>query len=254
MNYFFSVIIICKNEAHQIAAALQSVQALSNDIVVYDSGSTDGTQQIAGSFPVRLVTGTWEGYGKTRQKAAAIARHNWVFFVDADETVTPQLAAELQAWKPHSRYIAYQIKLQNFLGNRLQHWGAWRNDYRVRLFEKNMLQWNTDFVHEKLVAHAKISVKKLRFPLQHATAKNTAHYFQKMMRYALLTAAQYHTKGKKAGFVKCYVAPAFTFVKNYFFLLGFLDGKPGFAIAWITARYTRIKYARLRQLNKKAKL
>src|SRR5215212_3926227 len=100
MSFQFSIIIICKNEREQIAQAISSVYSLSDDIVVYDSGSTDGTLESVKKFPVQLYTGVWEGYGKTRQKAVQLSKYDWVFIVDADEVVSDELVEELKMIKP----------------------------------------------------------------------------------------------------------------------------------------------------------
>ena len=249
MSVPFSIVMICKNEAHNILNALKSVYGLSDDIVVYDSGSTDATVQIVNTQPARLIDGEWEGFGKTRQKAVDLAKYDWVLMVDADEKLSEGLRDELQQWQPAGE-TAYRIQLQNYIGQTHLKWGAWLNDKRVRLFNKKYWRWNEYIIHEKLLPTGKFQAATLQNPIRHTTAKSMEDYTKKMMQYACLTAELYYGQKKKQNWFRAYGGPAFTFVKNYVFLLGFLDGSAGFTLAKIISMYTYVKYKRLRRLYK----
>lgn len=246
----FSIVIVCKNEAGVIGAVLDSARAVTDNVVVYDNGSSDGTQEIARQYPnVALIQGTWEGFGKTKQKATALARHAWVLSLDADEALDAVLQQELQQLALVDTGIAYRIRYKNFLGKKHLRWGEWGFDRHIRLFHKSQGGWNDAPVHETLQLSAGVSIVDLKGYVLHRTVTDLREYGQKVLQYAMLNAEKYHARGKKAGFVKRYLAPSFTFFKFYIVHLGFLDGWEGLVCARMTAWYTFLKYARLRELQ-----
>ena len=249
----FSIIIICKNEEHNIERCLDSIVSLSDDIVVYDSGSTDKTLELVKKYPVKLFTGNWEGFGKTRQKAVELSKNNWVLIVDADEVVSEKLKEELLSLPLDNNNIAYRIHLKNHLGNQYIKWGVWGNDFRIRLYNKNIIRWNEDTVHEKLLLPKNIVLLKLDNTIHHHTAKNFEQFSQKMNQYALLTAEKYFRQGKRSTLINRAFSSFFTFLKGYIFKLGFLDGSNGYRLAKIIAQYTSLKYKRLHELEKNSK-
>ncbi|HVF96969.1 MAG TPA: glycosyltransferase family 2 protein, partial [Flavisolibacter sp.] len=154
-----SVAIMCKNAGAGIAATIESVLPLSDDVVVYDTGSTDDTVQIAKRYPVRIDTGEWQGYGKTRNTTIQKTRHNWVLTIDADETAEPGLLTEIEQLSLDDPNLVYAVRLRNFLSGKEYFWGDWRNDFRVRLFHKQAVRWNDAIIHEKLLLPAGTKVK-----------------------------------------------------------------------------------------------
>ena len=248
MSFQFSIVIICKDEAGHIGQTLRSIHSLSDDIIAYDTGSTDGTIEVLEKFPVRFHHGPWEGFGKARQKAVQFSRYDWVFIIDADEIVTNALAEELKQLKLEDEKIVFRILLQNHLGSRHIKWGIWGNDFRIRLYNKKIVGWNELIVHEELIIPGHITVKKLNNPILHFTAEDISELTFKMHHYALLTAEQYYLNGKRARWIKRIFGPLFAFIKSYFLKYGFLDGKSGFDIARIIAGYTFLKYKRLHEL------
>jgi glycosyltransferase involved in cell wall biosynthesis len=250
MKALFSIVIICKNAAAHISATIESVLHLSDDLVIYDTGSTDNTIEIAEKYPGRMYCGRWEGYGKSRRRATQKARHDWVLTIDADEIAEPTLQQELAQLKLIDSKIVYAIRLRNFIGTKELQWGEWGNDYRPRLFNKTYCNWNEAIIHEKLVLPAHTKIKKLKGALHHRYANNIKQYREKLNGYASLTAEKYFGANKKPTLVKRYLNPLFAFTKAYVFRLGFLDGRTGFAIARLTAHYTYLKYTRLKELWK----
>jgi len=246
-----SVVIICKNESMRIAKCIQSVSSISDDIVVYDSGSTDGTQQKIKDSGARLIEGEWLGFGLTKKKATEMAKHDWILNLDADELPDETLQQNLQNISLDDPSIVYKLKFKNFLGDQHLRFGEWGNDKHIRLFNKTKVQWNEAKVHESLVIPEGITVKELPGYILHYTVQNVAEYAAKTIRYGLLNAEKYHQAGIKSSVIKIYLAPIFAFIKYYFFFLGFLDGVAGLTCARMTAFYTFIKYARLKELSSK---
>lgn len=243
-----SIVIVCKNEAPVIGITLQSLQGLSEDIVIYDNGSTDGTQELARQFNVRLYEGSWEGFGKTKGKALALAKNNWVLFLDADEAVDETLRRSLLEWQPGNEAIAYEMAFKNFFKDKPLKFGEWGTDYHIRLFDREQVKWDEAPVHERLLLPPGAVIKRLKGYILHRTLRTVEDYKKKMEQYAALGAEKYFRQGKRASGIKRKLSPFFSFLSNYFFKLGFLDGREGFISAKMTARYTARKYARLKEL------
>jgi glycosyltransferase involved in cell wall biosynthesis len=250
MKQRFSIVIVCKNEATVIRHLLDSAQAVTDDVVVYDNGSTDGTVALAQQYTnVQLHQGPWQGFGKTKQVATALAKHDWILSLDADEALDETLQQELMQLPLHDPKVAYNFQFKNFLGNKHIRWGEWGFDAHIRLFHRAHAGWNDAPVHEQLQLPKEVKIENLRGSVLHRTVKDMVVYSRKVVEYALLNAGKYHAAGKRASFVKRFIAPPFTFVKFYIFKLGFLDGWEGLVCARMTAHYTFLKYARLYELR-----
>ena len=252
MNPFISVVIICRNEAHIIGKTIAAAKRVSDDVVVVDSGSTDGTQQIATNGGANLLKTDWQGYGKNKNKGVAIAKHNWILSIDADEIIDEVLTQELNDLVFTEATIVYNLRFRAFLGKDMIRYGEWANDAHIRLYNRKKVSWNEAQVHEALLFPDDVKVLTLKGYIHHYTSKNIEDFAHKTVNYAMLNALKYHQQGKKAGWLKCRLAPVFSFVKNYLFRLGFLDGAPGFTVAKMNAWYTWLKYMRLRELNKQS--
>jgi glycosyltransferase involved in cell wall biosynthesis len=250
MKHRFSIVVICKNEMPVIRHLLDSAQSITDDVVLYDSGSTDGTIALAQQYKnVQLHQGLWQGFGKTKQHATSLAKHDWILSLDADEAPDETLQNELRQLTLDDPDVIYDIPYKNFLGSKHIRWGEWGFDRHIRLFHRERVHWNDAPVHEQLVLPKHVQVKKLHGHMLHRTVPDTIAYSRKVMHYALLNAEKYHAKGKKATFTKRYISPTFTFFKFYVFMLGFLDGWEGLVCARMTAYYTFLKYARLYELQ-----
>jgi glycosyltransferase involved in cell wall biosynthesis len=249
----FSIVIICKNEAHIIGQSLQSLQGVCDDIIVYDNGSTDGTLQTLSKYGVRVIEGPWEGFGKTKNTAISFAKYDWILSLDADEAIDGKLKQALLSWQPEADNTVYNFKFKNFLGERHLAFGEWGSDSHIRLFNRQLVKWNEAAVHEELVFPPSVQIKKMNGYILHRTMKDLLDYSDKMVQYAMLGAQKYFEKGRRPSWVKLHLSPGFNFFKFYFLKLGFLDGYPGYMSAKMTAWYTFMKYARLKELWKHAK-
>ena len=248
----FSVVIVCKNESESIGRTLQSLQGLTDDIVVFDNGSDDGTIDIVKQFPARLHMGNWEGFGITKQNAVGLANHDWILALDADEAVDDELKRSLSSLPLDNEKKVYTIRRKNFLGTQHLKYGEWGSDKQMRLFNRREVGWDDAPVHEKLKLKPGISVEKIGGYLLHSTMRDIKEYAEKMVQYAMLNAEKYQRQGKRSSWFSTRVGPAFTFFKNYIVKGGFLDGHAGYICAKMTAWYTFLKYARLRELNRQS--
>lgn len=244
----FSIVIICRDAGHVIGETLRSVQGLTDDILLYDNGSTDDTLAIATTFPVRIEKGSWEGYGATKNKANALAKYDWVLALDADESADERLRSFLRQWKPEQEHIVYKVKRRNFLGDKEVRFGVWGRDHIIRMFNRKTVKWNDAAVHEMPEMPAGTMVHEMQGTILHRTMKDEKEYAEKTEKYAALSAAQYMRMGKRPSLIKTYLSPAFSFFRNYILRLGFLDGKAGFTCARMAYRYTHLKYSGLRSL------
>ena len=250
MNNLISVVIICRNEAHIIGRTIQAAQKVSDDVVVVDSGSSDGTQSIITASGVRLIETNWDGYGINKNKGVAVAKHDWILSIDADEIIDDTLVKHLQTLTPGDDSVVYNILFRAFLGDQMIRFGEWANDRHIRLYNRTHVSWNGAAVHEGLLFSAATKIVTLKGYIHHYTSKNIEDLAAKTVNYAMLNAQKYYQQGKKASWIQCRIATAFSFIKNYFFRLGFLDGEAGFTVAKMNAWYTWLKYIRLRELNK----
>jgi len=244
-----SVVIVCKNEADIISNTLESFAGLTDDIVVYDNGSTDGTQNKIKESGAKLFEGGWEGFGKTKNKASAMARYEWVLSLDADEAIDEELKRNLLQLNLQDEKTVYELNFKNILANKWLRFGEWGGDRHIRLFNRKMVKWNDAEVHESLLLPEEIKIVSVKGHVLHKTAGSVEEYRKKMESYATLNAEKYLKQGKTAGTLTMVFSPSFSFIKNYFFKLGFLDGSRGFHCARINARYTFLKYKRLRELK-----
>ncbi|GAB2831089.1 glycosyltransferase family 2 protein [Ferruginibacter profundus] len=245
-----SVVIITRNEAHIIGTTLQSLQGITDDIIIVDSGSTDTTIAIAKSFGATIIETSWDGYGPNKNKGIAVARYNWILNLDADEAIDSTLKAAIQQLNPADENTVYNFKFKNFFCNKWIRYGEWSGDKHVRLFNRNIIRWNDAAVHEGLTLNNTTKMLLLPGHVLHYTTQNIDEYISKTINYARLNATKYHVQGKQANFFKLRMAPGLTFFQHYILRLGFLDGWEGYLIAKTTAWYTFLKYSFLKEMNR----
>ena len=245
-----SVVIVCRNEEDQIGRCLRSLEDLTDDVVVLDNGSTDNTKTIVRSTRARLVEDTWEGFGRTKNKATRLAKYDWILNLDADESIDRELKNSLMKLPLNNSEEVFEIKFKNFLGGKHLRFGEWGDDKHIRLFNRTHVNWNEAIVHEGLSMPRGVKIVRTEGYVLHYTAKDVAELADKMSRYALLNAAKYAAEGRRSSWINIYLAPIFSFVKYYLFKLGFADGLAGFVCARMSSYYTFIKYARLLELNR----
>jgi glycosyltransferase involved in cell wall biosynthesis len=245
-----SVVIITKNEAHIIGTTLQSLQGITDDITIVDSGSTDNTIEICKSFGAKIITTSWDGYGPNKNKGITAAKYNWILNLDADEAVDAELKAAIIQLNNTDENTVYKCKFKNFFCNKWIRYGEWAGDKHVRLFNRNTVTWNSAAVHEGLTISNNTIIKMLPGNILHYTTSDIDEYITKTTNYAKLNATKYFTQGKQASFFKLRLAPGLTFLQHYILRLGFLDGWEGYLIAKTTAWYTFLKYSFLKQMYK----
>lgn len=237
-----SVAIITLNAAAQLAACLDSA-AFADDIVVVDSGSTDGTVELAEARGARVVQQEWLGFGPQKQFAVEAAKHDWVLCLDADERVSPELRAGIENALQAPSTAAFRFaRCNRFLGRYLKH-GEGYPDWSLRLFDRRRARWSADAVHEKVVADGPVGT--LAGDLLHDSAETLAIYLTKQNRYTSLAAEMALAAGKRASFGRLFFSPLIRFIKFYLVRQGFRDGLPGLVHIAIGCFNSFIKYAKM---------
>jgi len=238
--------VITFNEAANIQAALESL-SWADEIIVVDSESTDNTTEIARRFTDKVIVRPWPGYVAQKNFAAEQASHDWIFSLDADERVTPALAAEVSAVLAGApRAAGYRVPRVTFHLGRWIRSTDWYPDYQLRLYDRRRARWTGKYVHESVKADG--PVEYLHSELQHYAYRDLAHHLQTMDRYTTLAAKQMFEEGRRAGFLHLLVHPPAAFVRNYVLRGGFRDGQAGLTVSMLNARYVRLKFAKLREL------
>ena len=236
-----SVVIVCKNGANVVGKTIESFSGLTDDVLVYDNGSTDGTQEIVRQTGAKLVEGSWDGFGRTKNKANTLAKYDWIFSLDADEAIDEELKKNLLQENLSDEMKVYKFRFKNLLGSKWLRFGEWGNDKHTMLFNRRKVKWNDAEVHESLLYPQGVKKAIVHGYVLHKTASSIYEYKNKMERYAGLKAEKYFKQGKKSGIFKNYFASIYCLVINYFLRLGFIDGITGYYCSKLTAQYTFIK-------------
>jgi glycosyltransferase involved in cell wall biosynthesis len=242
-----SAVIIARNAASVIEPCLESL-AFADEIVVVDSASTDATVEVAQRRGARVVQREWLGYGRQKQFAVEQAKNDWVLCVDADERVSPELAASIKKELEAPVSPVYRMARRNrFMGRWLAH-GEGYPDWSPRLFNRMNARWSDDLVHEK-VLYA-VTPGTLRGDLLHDSNDDLATYLDRQNRYTTLAARQALELGRSASLAHLLFSPVVRFFKFYVFRLGFLDGKAGLIHISIGCMNSYLKYAKLIELKR----
>jgi glycosyltransferase involved in cell wall biosynthesis len=239
-----SLVLITRNAGSQLEPCLASARELVDEIVVLDSGSTDDTLTIAERFGARHAQQAFAGFGPQKRAAVLMASHDWVLCLDADERLTPELAASIRQALAEPRFSAYRFARRNrFFCRYLSHGEAYP-DWCLRLFDRRVANWSDDAVHEKVVLTMG-EPDSLAGDLLHDSAEQIGSYLDKQNRYTDLQADALFAAGKRAGPVKLLSSPLARFFRFYVLRRGFLDGAAGFAHIAIGSFFAFVKYAKL---------
>src|ERR1051325_6985973 len=225
MRQPLTVTIITLNEAAHIAAAIDSA-AFADEILVVDSGSSDGTTDIARAKGARVLTREWTGYVDQKNFAAEQASHDWIFSLDADERIPAPLAGEIRgilaADPPHHGYRVPRLTY---------HLGRWIRttdfypDYQMRLYDRRHARWRGRYVHESVGVDGPSG--RLKNDLQHYSFADLRDHITRINHYSTLSARQMYEAGRRTGPVDILVHPPAAFLRKHILRRGFLDGEAG---------------------------
>ena len=242
-----SAVLITRNAAALLGPCLDSL-AFADEIVVVDSSSSDATAELAARSGARVVQKYGLGFGRQKLCAVELATHDWVLCLDADERVSPQLAASIRSALASPVSPVYRMARRNrFLGRWLSH-GEGYPDWSPRLFNRMNARWSDDLVHEKVLFA--VTPGTLEGDLMHDSADDLATYLERQNRYTTLAARQAFEQGRSAGVLHLLFSPVVRFIKFYLMRLGFLDGLPGLLHISIGCVNSYMKYAKLIELRR----
>ena len=239
-----SACVITLNEADRIEACLQSL-AFCDDIVVVDSGSTDGTAELAAALGARVLQRVFDGYRSQKDFAVRAAQHDWVLCVDADERVTPALRASIEAERARGFPVAgYRFaRATEYFGAFLRHGNAYP-DRVLRLFDRRRGGFRGEReIHEHASVDGKVAT--LAGDLEHRAYRSLSDQLARLERYARLMAEYQHAAGRRAHLYNVVFNPFWRFLRGYVLRAGFLDGWRGLVYAYIEANYVRQKFIKL---------
>jgi len=245
-----SAVILTRNSAAHLEEVLAAL-AWCDEVVVFDTGSTDDTMSIAQRHPnVQLyqLETDFPGFGRARQQAVALARHDWILSIDSDEVVSPDLAGEIAAL-PLDRRIVYAMPFHNYFNGRRITSCGWHPDRHERLFHRRTTNFCGSEVHER-VQTSDLFVRQLRHPVRHYSYDSVDDFLRKMRSYSQLFAAQ-HVGRKSAGAAKAVSRSLWAFLKSYLFQRGCLQGTEGLVISMYKAQTVFWKYLLLAETNRR---
>ena len=245
-----SVVIITLNEEKNIARCLGSLEGLSDDIIIVDSGSVDLTESISKSFGVRFVFHEWMGYAETKNYANSLAKNQLILSLDADEVLSEELRESIKSVLKNQKSSVYSMnRLTNYCGKWIKH-GGWYPDVKIRLFNNDAGYWSGSHVHETLKLKNGSPIEHLKGDLLHYSYSTIEEHIKQSDLFSTLAARKAYESGKKATITKVIFSPCVKFIRDYFFKAGFLDGYYGYVISRISAFATFMKYSKLRRLHK----
>ena len=247
-----SVAIVAMDEEANIGRTLASVR-WADEIVLVDSGSKDRTCEIARDFGARVIIEPWRGYVAQKQYAIDLCTKDWILLLDADEEISPGLADEIRSVlaSPNPPHACWIPRKNLFLGRWMKH-GGFYPDPKMRLFRRGMAVMAGHDPHDRvdLKPEVKDDTFQLMNAMIHYSYPTMTYYIGHMNRYSLLGAKMVAARGKKRFVIlDITIRPLLTFIYNYVFRLGFLDGREGFLLHVSHAVYVSWKYMKVWELQ-----
>ena len=240
-----STYIIAFNEADKIRDCINSV-LWSDEIIVADSNSTDGTSEIAESLGAKVVHIPFNGFGKLRNEAMSHCNGDWIFSLDADERCTEKVRDEILSLIENTSIDIFKIPRKNyFMGKWIKHSGWYPNFRQPQLFRKGKMSYDLEPVHEGYISLSNKEIGLIKNAIWQYPFKNISELIHKANRYSSLGAKKLNDRGKSGGVLKAFFHGLWAFVKHYFFKLGFLDGGAGLVIAFGNFEGTFYRYIKL---------
>ncbi|MDI7260473.1 MAG: glycosyltransferase family 2 protein [Thermodesulfobacteriota bacterium] len=242
-----SVYVLTFNNHRTIERCLRSLH-WAEELVVVDSGSTDGTYEVCQHYTEKLYQKEFQGHRDQYQYAADLTTCEWIMFVDADEEVPPELVEEIRreldgGAKDRDGFFVYRRTY--YLGRWIRY-GGWYPDGEIRLYRRHKGRWEGG-LHAKVAVDGKVSTLKNQY--LHYTYRDISDQIQTIDKYSRIAAEDMAQRGEKFTFFKLLFHPPFRFIKEYLFKFGFRDGFPGLVIIVSTMFYVFIKYAKLWELT-----
>lgn len=243
-----SVTILTKNAQKYLLEVLKALTAF-DEVLLFDNGSTDKTFEIAAAFPnVKVIKGTFEGFGPTHNKATALAKWDWILSIDSDEVVTREMVEEI-ASTPLGPECVYAFPRHNYFNGTFIKWCGWYPDRQFRLYNRTRTRFTDAQVHEAIIVQGMRRVD-LKSPLIHYSYDTQADFLSKMQSYSDLFARQYCGKRTSSPWKAVWHGLG-AFLRAYIIKLGFLGGYEGFVISIYNGNTAFYKYLKLYEANQR---
>jgi glycosyltransferase involved in cell wall biosynthesis len=240
-----TVYIIAYNEIEKISDCINSVQ-WADEIIVADSFSSDGTTEIAEKLGAKVIQIPFEGYGNLRNKALSYCKGEWILSLDSDERCTKDVQNEILNIIKSPSHDIYKVPRKNFfMGKWIKHSGWYPNYRQPQLFKNGKMAYSSDAVHEGYISHSKKQIGTLKHSIWQIPFKNMEEVINKTNRYSSLGVSKLSKKEISSSYLKAFLHGLWSFFKHYILKLGFLDGGPGFVIAFGNFEGTFYRYIKL---------
>ncbi|HXV65086.1 MAG TPA: glycosyltransferase family 2 protein [Vicinamibacteria bacterium] len=246
-----SVVLITRNAAHLLPDTLGAV-SWADEILVVDSGSTDGTREVAQALGAKVILQSdWKGYGHQKSFAVQQASGDWVLVLDADEVVDAELGQEIQRALESKDGIpaGYRMKRVNYFCGERVRFGHSRPSYVDRLFRRGKGRVTNHLVHERILVEGPVA--RLRGEIRHYTSESISHRIRKNDDYATIVAEEWFREGKRVGLLHLLLIVPLSVLRDLVLKAGILEGKKGVILAFLGALYSFSKYAKLIELAKR---
>jgi glycosyltransferase involved in cell wall biosynthesis len=242
-----TALVITLNEASHIEACLQSL-AWADERIVVDSGSSDETVAIAARCGATVITRPFDGYSAQKNFGASQAAHDWIVSIDADERVTPELAADMKAaLAAPGDHAGFRMPRVTFHLGRWIRSTDWYPDNQLRLYDRRRARWNGRKVHESVTADGPVG--RLAHELQHYAYRDIAHHLDTINRYTTLAAEDMHARGRRTNALELLLHPPAAFFRNYLLRGGIFAGTAGLIVSVMNSYYVFLKFAKLAQYD-----
>lgn len=244
-----SIIIVAKNEAINIADCVRCAR-FADEVIVLDSGSTDGTPELARTEGARVTVTDWPGFGAQKNRGIDLATGDWFFCLDADERISGELAAEIRAAIERADVNGFRVPRTSMYCGRFIRHGGWTPDYSWRLARRGAARFTSHAVHEHLQVQGPTGT--LRHPIVHYSFRSMESVLEKLNRYSSASARDMTAAGRKGSLGRAVAHGVWAFFRTYVLRLGFLDGRWGFMLAVSNAEGTYYRYVKLWLLQREA--
>ncbi|MBX9733742.1 MAG: glycosyltransferase family 2 protein [Chitinophagaceae bacterium] len=246
VNIKLSVVIISFNEEHNIARCIESVRDVADEILIVDSHSTDATREIALAMGARIVEHDFDGHIQQKNRAASLAKYDYVLSLDADEALSDELRISVDRVKQNWKHDAFQMnRCTNWCGKWIKHSG-WYPDKKLRLWDRRKGEWGVVNPHDKWELYdGSKNYVWINGDILHYSYYTVEEHWKQAGKFSTIAAKALYIDGKRISWAGVYLKPVSKFIRNYILRAGFLDGRSGFLVCKITAWETYQKYLKL---------
>lgn len=242
-----SAVVITYNESAHIANCLTALQQVADEVVVVDAFSKDDTAKICIKMGAKVVQRKWQGYSAAKNYGNAACSNDWIISIDADEVLSEELIESIKNLPLEKESVYALDRINNFAGQWIKHCG-WYPDWKVRIFNREEVKWEGDYVHETLQIPKRYAQKRLKGKLYHYSYASPEDHLQRIEKYSDLSAQQLFAANKQPNKLRTLLSPGVRFWNTFIFKGGFLDGRNGYIISKHNAHLVKRKYQKLAEL------